>query len=199
MKLLAFLWISWCILHSLLITGRINEWIRQKGGILQGTHRLFYILFSLISLIPVLWFQYSLPQQLLFSFAGPWRILQAILLLYAAVMFYGGKQVYDSDYFLGLTQWRSYRNNQQSPPLRFSCQGILRYVRHPWYSGGLAFLWGLGPLTDVTLMVRTILTIYLLIGTVLEERKLVRELGIPYQDYCRRVPMLIPWRGRVHM
>lgn len=199
MKLLALLWILWCILHSLLITGRLNEWIRRKGGILRGAHRLFYILFSLISLVPVLWYQYTLPQQLLFSFSGPWRILQGILLLYAIIMFYGGKQVYDTDYFLGLTQWRSYRSNQQSPPLQFSCRGILRYVRHPWYSGGLAFLWGLGPLTDVTLIVRTILTIYLLTGTVLEEQKLVRELGTPYRDYCRQVPMLIPWRGRVHI
>jgi len=82
-------------------------------------------------------------------------------------------------------------------PLPFSCNGILQYVRHPWYSGGLAFLWGLGPLTDVTLMVRIILSLYLIIGTLLEERKLIRELDQPYRNYCHQVPMLIPWRGRV--
>ncbi len=199
MKLLAILWISWCILHSLLITGSLNAWVRDKGGLLHGLHRLVYVIFSLVSLAPVLWYQYSLPQERIFSFTGPWYILQAILLLYALLMFYGGKKVYDTDYVLGLSQWRSYRRSQQPRPVPFACRGALQYVRHPWYSGGLAFLWGLGPLTDVTLLVRSILTLYLVIGTLLEEQKLGRELGRPYHQYCRQVPMLIPWRGRVQV
>ena len=199
MKVLALLWISWCILHSLLITGSLNAWIRKKGGFLQGLHRLVYVIFSLLSLIPILWYQYSLPQQLILSFSGSRHILQAILLLYALLMAYGGKKVYDLDYFLGISQWRSYRDNKQPQPKPFACRGILQYVRHPWYSGGLAFLWALGPLTDVTLLVRGILTVYLVVGTVLEEQKLVRELGRPYRDYCRQVPCLIPWRGKVQI
>jgi protein-S-isoprenylcysteine O-methyltransferase Ste14 len=199
MTTLALLWICWCVLHSLLITGTLNEWIQKQGGFLQGSYRIVYILFSLITLVPVLWYQYTLPQQLLFAWSGSWRILQGLLLVYAFIMFYGGKQVYDSDYFLGLCQWRNYRRKQKTAHLPFTCHGILRYVRHPWYSGGLAFLWGLGPLTDVTLMVRIILSLYLVIGTLLEERKLVRELGKPYRLYCRQVPMLIPWRGKVEV
>jgi protein-S-isoprenylcysteine O-methyltransferase Ste14 len=199
MTILAFLWVFWCILHSLLITGRLTAWIRKQGGALQGGYRLFYVIFSCISLVPVLWYQYSLPQQLIFSFSGPWRILQGILLAYALIMFFGGNKVYDSDYFLGLQQWRSYTNQQPSQPVSFACEGILYYVRHPWYSGGLAVLWGLGPLTDVTLPARIILTLYLVIGTLLEEKKLVRELGRPYRDYCRQVPMLFPWRGKVEI
>ncbi len=199
MTTLALLWIAWCALHSLLITGSLNRWIRKKGGLLHGSYRIIYILFSCISLIPVLWYQYSLPQQLIFSWHGIWRIPQATLLLYALILFYGGKFAYDTDYFLGLSQWRDYRLNQETAHLPFACQGILRYVRHPWYSGGIALIWGFGPLTDVTLTVRIILTLYFIIGTLLEERKLVRELGEPYRNYCRQVPMLIPWRGRVQV
>ena len=199
MTTLALLWICWCALHSLLITGKLNQWIQKKGGLLQGSYRILYILFATLSLVPVLWYQYSLPQKLLFSWSGPWRILQGVLLLYALVMFYGGKRVYDTNFFLGLSQWRSYRRKQEITSLPFACRGILRYVRHPWYSGGLAFLWGLGPLTDVSLLVRIILSLYLVIGTLLEERKLVRELGRPYSLYCRQVPMLIPWRGKVEV
>ena len=140
MKVLALLWICWCALHSLLITGRLNKWIRNRGGLLLGSYRIVYILFSSITLVPVLWYQYSLPQQLLFSWSGPWRILQGVLLLYAFIMFYGGKQVYDTNYFLGLRQWRHYRRGKETTSLPFTCRGVLRYVRHPWYSGGLAFL-----------------------------------------------------------
>jgi protein-S-isoprenylcysteine O-methyltransferase Ste14 len=198
-KLLVLLWILWCALHSLLITDRVANRVQHMGGIIQGGYRLFYVLFACLSLAPLLWYQYSLPQQLLFAWHGPWRILQAGLLLYGLIMFQGGRQVYDSNYFLGISQWRSYRQSRQPAPLPFRCQGVLRYVRHPWYSGGLAVLWALGPITDVSLAVKLILSLYVILGTLLEERKLERQLGTPYREYCRQVPMLIPWRGRVNL
>lgn len=52
-------------------------------------------------------------------------------------------------------------------------------------------------MTDVNLPVRIILSLHLIIGTLLEERKLVQELGEPYIRYQQQVPMLIPWRGRI--
>ena len=197
MKTLALLWIGWCFVHSLLITGRFKDWVRKRGGLLLGSYRILYVVLSFITLIPVLWYQHTLPQARLFSGSGPWLILQIILLFYALIMFYGGMKVYDIDHFLGLSQWRSYRRGQPANSLPFTVKGILCYVRHPWYSGGLTLLWSLGPLTDVNLLARIILSLYLVIGTILEEKKLGRELGEPYRSYCQQVPMLVPWRGRV--
>ncbi len=192
---LALLWIAWCCLHSLLISSPVNQWIRRRGGAWQGGHRLAYVLFSLLSLPPILWYQVSLPQKILFSWHGPWRIIQGLLLGYALVMFAGGKRVYAMDHFLGIRQWRDHRLGKPTE-VPFRTDGILRLVRHPWYSGGLALLWAMGPVTDITLVSRLILSIYLVIGTLLEERKLRREIGRPYEEYCRRVPMLFPWKGR---
>jgi len=194
---LALLWISWCMLHSLLITGRLNRWIRKKGGFLEGVYRIFYILFSIFSLIPVLWYQYSLPQKRLFSWQGWWRIPQFFLLFYAITLFWYGKKNYDMNYFLGISQWQRYRQGQPSRPLPFYCSGILQYVRHPWYSGGLALLWSAGPITDASLLAKIILSLYLIAGTLLEEQKLCQELGERYVRYCRQVPMLVPWKGKV--
>jgi protein-S-isoprenylcysteine O-methyltransferase Ste14 len=42
------------------------------------------------------------------------------------------------------------------------------------------------------LVVSGVLTAYVLVGTLLEERKLVREFGEAYRDYQRRVSMLVP-------
>jgi protein-S-isoprenylcysteine O-methyltransferase Ste14 len=194
---LALLWLCWCTLHSLLITGRLNAWINKKGGFLRGSYRIVYILFSIFSLIPVLWYQYALPQKLLFAWQGWWRLPQFCLLLYALVLFWYGKKNYDMDYFLGLTQWRQYRRGKSPRILPFRCAGVLQYVRHPWYSGGIALLWALGPITDAGLLGKSILSVYLIIGTMLEERKLKRELGEVYKRYCQQVPMLIPWKGKV--
>ncbi|MCW5201374.1 hypothetical protein VU12_00350 [Desulfobulbus sp. US4] len=197
--MLIFGWILWCTLHSLLITGGINERIRKKGGMLLGAYRLLYSLFSVLSLLPLLWYQYSLPQEMIFSWSGWLRLPQGILLAYALVMLYGGNKVYAVDYLVGIRQWRNYRQGEEIPVLPFTCQGALAYVRHPWYSSGLPILWAAGPITDADLPPRIILTLYLIIGTLLEERKLVKELGEPYLRYQKQVPMLIPWRGRVRV
>ncbi|WP_446010465.1 methyltransferase family protein [Candidatus Electrothrix sp.] len=197
MALLIAGWILWCTLHSLLITRTINRWVREQGGLMQGGYRFTYSLFSFLSLIPLLWYQYSLPQEVIFTWSGWLRIPQGLLLLYAVLMCYAGYRVYDMKYLVGIRQWQSYQHNTEFSSLPFRCDGALAYVRHPWYSSGFPILWAFGPITDANLPVRIILTLYLIIGTVLEERKLVQELGEPYVRYQQQVPMLIPWKGRV--
>ncbi len=197
MLFLALLWISWCILHSLLITSTVNSWFKKKGGLYLGLYRPGYILFSILTLIPILYYQYTLPQRLLFSWHGYRRLLQFFLLSYAVILFWYGKKNYDMAFFLGLSQWRDYRTGKPTRQFPFRCSGVLQYVRHPWYSGGIALLWALGPITDAGLLVKSILTVYLIIGTLLEERKLRHELGTEYEHYCSQVPMLVPWRGKV--
>ncbi len=197
MILLILGWITWCALHSLLITSKVNEIIKTHGGLVQGSYRLFYALFSFLSLIPLVWYQYSLPQEVLFSWSGWLRIPQGLFLLYALVLCSAGYQVYDLSYLVGFRQWQSYQQKIELPSLPFRYDGVLAYVRHPWYGSGLPILWTVGPITDANLPVRIILTLYLIIGTLFEERKLVQELGASYIHYQQQVPMLIPWRGRV--
>ncbi|NIA05826.1 MAG: hypothetical protein GWP11_07655 [Proteobacteria bacterium] len=193
---LCSLWIAWCAQHSLLISSHAHRTARTLLGRYFGLYRLGYVLFSVVTLVPLLYYQYSLPQHVIFAWHGPWRLLQAGLLIYAAVLFYLGSRVYDMAYFLGISQWRQYRRAEAPAPLPFRCDGILGYVRHPWYGGGIAFLWGAGPNSDVSLLGKVILSAYLVIGTFLEEKRLKKELGTPYITYCRSVPMLIPWKRK---
>jgi len=43
-----------------------------------------------------------------------------------------------------------------------------------------------------------VLTVYIVVGTLLEEQKLVHEFGDAYRSYQRRVSMFVPlhWIGR---
>jgi protein-S-isoprenylcysteine O-methyltransferase Ste14 len=166
---------------------------RVSGGN-AGIYRIFYILFSIVTLPPVLWYQSSLPQHAIVEPGTVIRLVQGVLLFYGILMFYLGARVYDMRFFLGISQWQNAKKNNKPALLPFHTAGVLAYVRHPWYSGGIAFIWGFGTVTDIYLLTRLILTVYFIIGTVHEERRLVIELGDAYKTYRSEVPMLIPWK-----
>ena len=197
MTTLACLWIVWCCLHSLLISRQAHNFADKLLGRNSGIYRIVYILFSIVSLIPVLWYQFSLPQHLILKPGIPVRLIQGTLLIYSVLMFYLGARVYDMHFFLGITQWQNSKKNKPTVALPFHTDGVLAYVRHPWYSGGIALIWGFGAITDVYLLIRIILTGYLVIGTLLEDKRLKTEMGEQYSVYIRKVPMLLPWKGIV--
>jgi protein-S-isoprenylcysteine O-methyltransferase Ste14 len=82
----------------------------------------------------------------------------------------------------------------------FDSSGVLGIVRHPWYLAVFILLWS-RDLNVAGFIINMVLSAYLLIGTLLEERKLVLEFGENYKAYQRQVSMLLPlkWlRSRRH-
>jgi protein-S-isoprenylcysteine O-methyltransferase Ste14 len=76
--------------------------------------------------------------------------------------------------------------------------GLYRFVRHPLYTFSLLILWLSPAMTVNTFIVYLALTMYILIGVIFEERKLLREFGQKYSNYKSVTPMLIPglkWGG----
>ena len=192
---LVVLWCAWCALHSLLITTFVRRWIEKKGGLWLALYRPVYIGVACLSLGAVMLYTATVPQRLFTPL--PWWVqaLRCALLVYAAVLFVGGLRAHDMQAFLGLRQWRAHRQGRATDaPPALNTGGILAYLRHPWYSGGVALLWGLPGLSDVSLITRLVLSLYLVLGAFLEERKMRSRFGNEYLAYCRRTPMFIPWR-----
>lgn len=106
----------------------------------------------------------------------------------------GGAKGYDLQNFLGLKQIREGRESlllgdQQS----FSEAGIFGLVRHPWYVGSFLFVWSaFGTYYEKNFACVLILSCYLVLGTYLEERKILAEHGDMYRKYQARVSTFFP-------
>jgi protein-S-isoprenylcysteine O-methyltransferase Ste14 len=101
---------------------------------------------------------------------------------------------YNLNEFIGLEQLRTGQPPQHN---KLIIRGLNGRVRHPLYFGTLLIVWGVLPIspTDAMLGFSMISTIYLVIGSRLEEEKLVAQFGEAYRRYQREVPMLLPFKA----
>ena len=188
--------IAWCFLHSLLISHRSRDLIQRLFPRYHVFFRGIYVAGSTASAGVLMLWTYTLPQQTLWDWPGWWTWVRWIGLAESGVLLYLGARSYDNRTFLGLRQMTDHLAGlpPREPP--FIDDGILGVIRHPWYAAGLLFVVFCLPYTDVNLVWRAVFFAYLLIGTELEERKLLRDLGETYAAYRHRVPRFIPLQRR---
>ncbi len=186
--LLAFLWIFYCIVHSLLATASAKLFFAKKMGKYFRYYRLAYSIFATVTLLLLLYYQFSLISPLLFHSLSAMFLSCFILVIPGLVIML----VTIYKYFKLLSGVRSLYQEKQFAELKVD--GIHKYMRHPLYTGTLLFIWGLFfifPFLNNIIAVVSI-TAYILIGISYEEQKLIIEFGDSYKDYCLKVPRLIP-------
>jgi protein-S-isoprenylcysteine O-methyltransferase Ste14 len=93
----------------------------------------------------------------------------------------------------GLRQVWLYLVGKRYSARPFTTPGPYRLMRHPLYVGWFFAFWATPTMTVAHLVFAIATSAYILIAIQLEERDLVREFGGTYEDYRRRVPMLVPF------
>ena len=196
--LLAVLWIVWCAIHSGMISQTATAFLKRRLGTYYRFYRLFFNLVAGASIVPVVVYAHSLDGHLVFRWENYWIAVQVLLLAVSGLLFVTGARHYDMLQFLGVRQIvTGASHNALTESGKLNPTGILSLIRHPWYAGGILFVWTAhGSMDTAALITNVILTAYLIVGATLEERKLVVEFGDEYRKYQQRVPMLmpVPWR-----
>lgn len=187
-------WLSFGLGHSVLALESVKARLRPWFG---SGYRLAYNLVSLLHLGAVFVLgHWLLDDEPAFDLPPVAETGLLVSLIGGIALMIGAARGYDLARLLGTRQIRCDRAGLQVPddePLRRD--GLHRFVRHPIYAGAILFLWG-GAADPLGLATAVWGTVYLLVGIVLEERKLVHLYGESYRHYRMRVPALIPWRGR---
>ena len=187
-------WIVYGFIHSLLASEGAKQLAQKVFPNGFRAYRLTYnLLASVLLLIPI-WLMFNYTGELLWHWPDRLRWIMNGAAIAALAAFAFSLRMYDNAEFLGLRQLSCPADKvSQIPPMSLSTAH--RFVRHPWYFYALVILWT-REMNAALLTSAVVITLYFVIGSRLEERKLVGCYGEAYRTYQRRVPALIPlpWR-----
>ena len=190
--LLSALWILWCFLHSSLLSTKTTTWLKSRLGDKSAFYRIFYNLFSLLTVLPLLYWQRTMPGPVVIKLSPLLLIFKYVALMFSVIIVAGSFFTFDVREFAGIRQIMSRHQETRKQPV-ISKHGFYGIVRHPMYLGGFVFL--MASMTHAPLgqfLGYSILAVYIIIGTLIEDKRLTRELGDIYKEYQKEIPMLFP-------
>ena len=183
-------WLFYFLAHSLLASIFAKEFVASRLPKFMPFYRLSYNILAILFLL--------VPMSIMLRFQGEWLwrwsgilswISIAISLL-AIAGFLRSLRYYDMQEFLGFRQM-SEQINSVDDQEQFFLSPMHRWVRHPWYFFALLLIWAQA-MNEAILISAIMMTLYFIIGSKLEDRKLVRYHGEIYKRYRELVPGLIP-------
>ncbi len=185
-----FLSICFFLQHSTLVRPGIKR--RYAKFIPEEYYSAFYGLTSSIALLLVLVFWQKSPTMASADGIVYW-ILRGLFCICLAGFFWGVKSLGSFD-ALGVKRLMRYISNRPGKQQKIMAKGPYGWVRHPLYLFLIVMIWSCPVLTLDRLLFNILWTIWIVIGTYLEDRDLHREFGSQYHEYGARVPMLIPYK-----
>lgn len=184
-------------IHSLFAAFGAKAFFHRTFGA-RNYHGLYTFLFNVIavlSFLPILVFVAINPGDTLWNIQPPlqwsFMFIQGIGLIGLVISLL---QI-DGMRFLGLRQLEAWLNGDKLPlpsePLQ--TYGVYRLVRHPLYLFSMLFLWFSPLMTTAGLGLVIGISLYFVVGSWLEERKLLKIFGEPYAIYRQEVPWILPF------
>lgn len=195
LALLLSYWLAYFVLHSVLASLGIKRRVAAVRPALMPIYRLLFNGLSMLLLLPILWHMFQHPGPILWRWQGGGAWLANGLALLAFLGFVRSLKYYDTQEFLGLRQLRAHTRSVEDQE-HFHLSPFHRFVRHPWYFFGLVLIWTRDMNTSL-LLSSVMMTLYFVIGSRLEEKKLLVYHGEVYRRYMARVPGLVPlpWKS----
>jgi methanethiol S-methyltransferase len=179
--------------HSLMVRKSFRKWL--LGFIPQDYLSAFYSIFSGLSLlILMLFWQKSTSFQV--ELEGVAYGFMRFLFFFSIIGFFVTARFLRHFDPLGIREISTHLKGKTAKEPFFIVRGSYKWVRHPLYFFCLMMIWSQVSVTTDRLVFNSLWTLWIIIGTFLEERDLIASFGDAYRNYQRSVPMLIPYKWR---
>ncbi len=181
------------IQHSGMVRKPFRRWL---GRVIPEEYAgVVYAIVSgiILTLVILLW--QTTPTVITTSGLVRW-VFRAAFLLPLLGFYWGVKALRFFDPF-GLAPLFNLLRGTNPTPLPLTVAGPYRWVRHPLYLFMIVMFWCYPDLTRDRLLFNVLWTVWIVIGSHLEEIDLVAEFGDAYREYQKRAPMLVPSLRRV--
>jgi protein-S-isoprenylcysteine O-methyltransferase Ste14 len=177
------------IQHSIMARPAFKRWSAKFFP--EASQRSTYVLLSSLIQLLLFWQWRPIPIHI-------WHVEGMAASLLIGVYWLGWLIMLASTFMIdhfdlsGLRQAFSAMRGAELPGQSFRTPLLYKIVRHPIMLGLLLAFWATPEMTAGHLLFAIMTTAYILVGVQFEERDLIAEFGTTYQQYRRRVPMLLP-------
>lgn len=180
------------LIHSLLAAHRTKDWIKNWWGeyLYNRFYRLFFSIQAALLFIPVLLLVSILPDETIYRIPAPWVYLTIALQILAVFGVLHSIMLTGMLRFTGIQQ--AVDPDQAQRPIKLVIRSLYGWVRHPIYTCMFVFIWLVPVMTWNILALNIGISVYNVLGALLEERKLKSEFGKSYEEYSQQTPFLVP-------
>jgi protein-S-isoprenylcysteine O-methyltransferase Ste14 len=179
------------IQHSVMARPAFKRWWTRI--IPEESERSTYVLAASLLLLALYWQWQPIPARIWHVEGEYGRIaLTGVSFLGWGIVFFSTFLINHFNLF-GLQQVFAALRKRDLPELEFRTPLLYKLVRHPIMLGFLLAFWGTPDMSAGHLLFAAMTTGYILVALQFEEHDLIKLFGAAYQEYRRRVPMIVPF------
>jgi methanethiol S-methyltransferase len=173
--------------HSLLASSPFKRLIWSVfGEKADHWYTKFFSIFAAVTFAPLVLMILVFPGKKLYVVPSPWRWIMVAVQLLAGI----GTILAFANAPHRFSIGQQLRRAETTEPLQ--PRGIYRYVRDPFLLTGLVQMWLMPFMTRRLLIIFSLSSIYLFLGSLHWEMRLKAQFGKEYEEYRKKVPRIIP-------
>jgi protein-S-isoprenylcysteine O-methyltransferase Ste14 len=185
--------------HSFLLSQVVRGGLEAAFGprAYRGLFRVAFNALAVLLFLAFLGYAADQPDDWELKFSGIFAALFWLVRLAGLVLIGWSLRKVGVAHFLGLHNLRAWRGGENPSGNSIDAGGVVasgpyRWIRHPMYAGAFLFLWGNPAWTGRYLGFCLAASLYLWVGALREEKRLLNAHGQTYADYAARTPRFVP-------